>query len=96
MIGGRSGEVIGQKLWKLSRHHQVICVTHLPQIAGFGENHFLVEKAVSGGRTKTTMRQLTEEERLQEMARMLGGVTVSDKAREHAREMLKSGKDKPS
>lgn len=95
-IGGAAAELVGRKLREASSHHQVLCITHLPQIAGFGENHFLVEKAVSGGRTKTTMRQLTEEERLQEMARMLGGVTVSDKAREHAREMLKSGKDKPS
>jgi len=95
-IGGAAAELVGRKLREAASHHQVLCITHLPQIAGFGENHFLVEKAVSGGRTKTTMRQLTEEERLQEMARMLGGVTVSDRAREHAREMLKSGKDKPS
>ncbi|HNT57843.1 MAG TPA: DNA repair protein RecN [Syntrophales bacterium] len=95
-IGGAAAELVGKKLREAASHHQVLCITHLPQIAGFGENHFLVEKAVSGGRTKTMMRQLTEEERLQEMARMLGGVTVSDKAREHAREMLKSGKDKPS
>jgi len=94
-IGGAAAEVVGKKLREAASHHQVLCITHLPQIASFGKHHFLVEKVVSEGRTKTEMRRLTEEERLDEMARMLGGVKVSDKAREHAREMLKSGKDKP-
>jgi len=92
-IGGAAAEVVGKKLREAAAHHQVLCITHLPQIACFGRHHFLVEKAVTGGRTKTDMRRLAEEERLNEMARMLGGVTVSDKAREHAREMLKSGKE---
>ncbi|HQB29537.1 MAG TPA: DNA repair protein RecN [Syntrophales bacterium] len=91
-IGGAAAEAVGKKLRDAASHHQVLCITHLPQIACFGENHFLVEKTVSDGRTKTAMRRLSEKERLEEVARMLGGARISDKAREHASEMLKSGR----
>ncbi|MDO8723617.1 MAG: DNA repair protein RecN [Syntrophales bacterium] len=87
-IGGATAEIIGEKLRDVSGHHQVLCITHLPQIACFGDKHYRVTKTVSGGRTNTWMRILSEEERLEEIARMLGGVELTQKTREHAREML--------
>jgi len=87
-IGGAVAEVVGRKLKEVSGHHQVICITHLPQIASFGDCHFLVSKAVTGDRTNSSVRLLSEKERLDEIARMLGGVEVTEKTREHAREML--------
>lgn len=92
-IGGAAAEAVGKKLRDAAAHHQVLCITHLPQIACFGESHFLVEKTVSGGRAKTAIRRLSEKERLEEVARMLGGTRISEKAREHASEMLKSGRE---
>ncbi len=87
-IGGAVAEVVGEKLQDVSRHHQVICITHLPQIACFGDRHYLVSKAVSGERTNSDVRLLSDAERLREIARMLGGVEVTEKTKEHAREML--------
>jgi DNA repair protein RecN (Recombination protein N) len=72
-IGGRVGGVVGEKLWRLARNHQVLCITHLPQLAAFGDQHFRVEKVQRGGRTFTTVGPLTAEERLAELAQMLGG-----------------------
>jgi DNA repair protein RecN (Recombination protein N) len=74
-IGGRVGATVGKKLWNLSRDHQVLCVTHLPQLAAFGDQHFNVLKEVSGGRTMTEARELGQEKRIPEMASMLGGIT---------------------
>lgn len=87
-IGGAVAEVVGEKLKDVSRHHQVICITHLPQIACFGDHHYLVSKAVSGERTNSDVRLLSDAERLREIARMLGGVEVTEKTREHAKEMM--------
>jgi DNA repair protein RecN (Recombination protein N) len=72
-VGGRSGDVIGKKLWALSRHHQVICVTHLPQIAAFADAQFNVRKETQGGRTVSVLTALKKESRLRELAAMLGG-----------------------
>jgi DNA repair protein RecN (Recombination protein N) len=72
-IGGRVGGVVGEKLWRLARNHQVLCITHLPQLAAYGDQHFRVEKVQRGGRTFTTVGPLTPEERLTELAQMLGG-----------------------
>jgi len=72
-IGGRVGGVVGEKLWRLARNHQVLCITHLPQLAAYGDQHFRVEKVQRGGRTFTTVGPLTAEERLAELAQMLGG-----------------------
>ncbi len=72
-IGGRSGEVIGRKLWNLSRHHQVICVTHLPQIAAFADAHFSVSKHTAGDRTVSTIKSLRGESIINELAVMIGG-----------------------
>lgn len=88
-IGGGIAEVVGQKLESLARRHQVICITHLPQIARFGDAHFKITKAVKGGRTATHITPLDEPNRLEEIARMLGGVKITAKTRAHAREMLR-------
>jgi len=72
-IGGRVGGIVGEKLWRLARNHQVLCITHLPQLAAYGDQHFRVEKVQRGGRTFTTVGPLTTEQRLAELAQMLGG-----------------------
>ncbi|MCJ7773469.1 MAG: DNA repair protein RecN, partial [Desulfobacterales bacterium] len=87
-IGGGVAEVVGKKLSMLADHHQVICITHLPQIAKFGNHHFSVSKTVSSGRTKTQINQLDGEGRLEEIARMLGGEKITQTTLDHAREML--------
>lgn len=89
-IGGGVAEVVGEKLKKLARHHQIICITHLPQIAKFGDHHFKIEKVVSDGRTRTRILPLDCRERVAEIARMLGGVKITQKTLEHARELLES------
>ena len=73
-IGGRIGMIVGEKLWQLGRAHQVFCVTHLPQLAAFGDQHLKVEKALNDGRTLTNVSQLKQEARLLELAQMLGDV----------------------
>ncbi len=78
-IGGRVGAIVGKKLWRLAREHQVLCVTHLPQLAAFGEQHFRVEKQVKGGRTITLVQPLTGEERISELAQMLGGESETNR-----------------
>ena len=93
-IGGATAEIVGRKLREISRHHQVICITHLPQIASFGETHYQVLKQVAGGRTRTDVKILSEGERVEEITRMLGGVEITDKTRAAAREMLKAAKRK--
>jgi DNA repair protein RecN (Recombination protein N) len=87
-IGGRVAEVVGKRLRELSGKHQVICITHLPQIAVYGEHHFLVQKRQETGTTKTAIRELDTQERTSEIARMLGGITITDKTLEQAKEML--------
>ena len=87
-IGGRVGLVVGRKLWELARRHQVLCVTHLPQLAAYGEQHLQVQKQVKGGRTETQVRALKGEARLIELAQMMG--EVSEGTRQSARELLLS------
>jgi DNA repair protein RecN (Recombination protein N) len=88
-IGGRVAEVVGRKLEQLAAKNQVICVTHLPQIASFGSTHFYVWKEDDGGHTRARIRRLDDsEERVKEIARMLAGETVSASAVAHARELL--------
>jgi DNA repair protein RecN (Recombination protein N) len=74
-IGGRVGAVVGSKLWNLSQDHQVLCITHLPQLAAFGDKHFSVDKRIDEGRTLTVVHSLDEDERISELALMLGGKT---------------------
>ncbi len=88
-IGGGTAEVVGRKLAELAQHHQVICITHLPQIAKFGDHHYGISKHVMDGRTLTTIQPLGEAERQQEIARMLGGEELTAATLKHARELLK-------
>jgi DNA repair protein RecN (Recombination protein N) len=81
-------EVVGKKLEALSKKHQLICITHLPQIARFGDQHYYIEKQVKNGRTTTTIRPMDQEDRIQEIARMLGGEIVTRTALEHARTLM--------
>jgi DNA repair protein RecN (Recombination protein N) len=87
-IGGRAAEAVGQKLKSLSRGQQVLCVTHLPQIAAFADQHFVVEKRESAGRTKMQVRLLNDQARTHEVARMLSGATVTDTSLQHAAQMI--------
>ncbi len=77
-IGGRAAEAVGRKLKTLARRQQVVCITHLPQIAAFADQHFLIEKAEKGGRTRTSVRRMEEGERAQEIARMLSGAKLTE------------------
>jgi DNA repair protein RecN (Recombination protein N) len=87
-IGGRVADVVARKLRALGSAFQVLCITHLPQIAAHADTQFAIEKRVEAGRTRTTVRRLTEEGRVDELARMLGGDTITDGLRQSAREML--------
>jgi DNA repair protein RecN (Recombination protein N) len=87
-IGGRVADVVGRKLRTLGSAFQVLCITHLPQIAAYADTHFEIDKRTDGGRTRTTVRRLEESGRVDELARMLGGEAVSDGLRQSAREML--------
>ncbi len=87
-IGGATAEAVGQKLADLAGRHQILCITHLPQIAKFGHHHFRIMKSVSKGRTRTTIAPLSPEERVEEVARMLGGENITAATLVHAREML--------
>jgi DNA repair protein RecN (Recombination protein N) len=91
-IGGAVAEVVGRKLRDLSRQHQVVCVTHLPQIASFADTHHSVRKEVKGGRTVTQVDRLEKAAVVDEIARMMGGVTVTEKTRAHAKEMIDNAK----
>ena len=91
-IGGRAAEAVGQKLKQLSRVQQVLCVTHLPQIAAFADQHFLIEKREEGGRTKTQVRLLDDRSRVEEVARMLSGAVVTEASQRHASQMIASSR----
>lgn len=91
-IGGAVAEVVGAKLAKLAVSHQVICITHLPQIACFGDTHFLVSKADENDITTARVKMLTEAERLDEITRMISGIEMTKKAKDYAREMLNAAK----
>ncbi len=87
-IGGAAADVVGQKLQSLSTKLQLICITHLPQIARFADRHYYIEKQVKQGRATTTIRPMNRQERVKEIARMLGGETVTQTALEHARNLM--------
>jgi DNA repair protein RecN (Recombination protein N) len=92
-VGGAVAAVIGKRLRGLGRFHQVLCITHLPQVASQAEHHLCVEKTAAGGRTSTGVRALTGIHREHEIARMLGGLTVTKKMRETAAELIAGDKD---
>lgn len=87
-IGGRAAEAVGQKLKALSRGQQILCVTHLPQIAAFADQHFLIDKREASGRTKTNIRLLDQRASTHEVARMLSGATVTETSLQHAAQMI--------
>jgi DNA repair protein RecN (Recombination protein N) len=94
-VGGGVAEIVGRQLRALGSanhgHAQVLCVTHLPQVAAQAHAHVRVAKLTDGKTTRTSLHPLTNDERVEEIARMLGGVEITDRARDHAVEMLKTG-----
>ncbi|MCC6303211.1 MAG: DNA repair protein RecN [Gammaproteobacteria bacterium] len=92
-IGGRVAEIVGQGLRRLGECRQVLCITHLAQVAALGHHHLQVSKRSAGGQTLSTIRPLTPEERREEIARMLGGVEISAQTRAHAEEMIKRSEE---
>jgi DNA repair protein RecN (Recombination protein N) len=93
-VGGRVAETVGKRLKAIAANSQVLCVTHLAQVAAFGERHFNVSKDVVGERTETMVRRLEGEERTEEIARMLGGETIKTTIRRAATEMLEQARVK--
>ncbi|HEY4902055.1 MAG TPA: DNA repair protein RecN [Candidatus Sulfotelmatobacter sp.] len=91
-IGGRAAEAVGKKLKALARNNQVLCVTHLPQIATFADHHYVIEKKESIGRTHTGIRHVTGDERTEEVARMLSGAKLTETSRKHAEQMIKANR----
>jgi len=91
-IGGRAAEAVGRKLKTLSKGQQVLCITHLPQIAAFGDQHFLIEKTEKKGRTQTEVRRMEDSERTQEIARMLSGAKLTETSLKHAEHLLESSR----
>ena len=89
-IGGRAADAVGKKLKSLARSNQVLCVTHLPQIATFADRHYVIEKTERSGRTRTNIRPVTGEERTEEIARMLSGAKLTETSRKHAEQMIKT------
>ena len=89
-IGGRAAEAVGKKLKSLARANQVLCITHLPQIASFADHHYLIEKREAAGRTRTLIRPLSADERTEEIARMLSGAKLTETSRQHAEQLLKA------
>ena len=87
-IGGGVAEIVGQQLRRLGRHHQVLCVTHLPQVAAQANQHLQITKMTGDHTTRTRIRNLSDDDRIEEIARMLGGQKITASTREHAREML--------
>jgi DNA repair protein RecN (Recombination protein N) len=91
-IGGRAAEAVGRKLKTLSTAQQVICITHLPQIAAFADQHFLIDKKEHGGRTRTAVRLLDGDDRRNEVARMLSGAKLTEASLKNAEQMLKASR----
>jgi len=91
-IGGATSALVGEKLKRVAGGQQVLCITHLPQVAAFADHHLSVEKLVEGGRTRISICTLSHEERVAEMARMLGGMKITDKTMDHAREMIEQAR----
>jgi DNA repair protein RecN (Recombination protein N) len=89
-IGGRAAEAVGRKLKDLAGNSQVLCVTHLPQIACFADHHYLIQKSIAGGRTRTTVRRIQGSERTDEVARMLSGARLTEASRRNAEQMLRA------
>lgn len=95
-ISGRTAQMVSEKMNELGRNHQIICITHLPQIAAMADAHFLIEKAVENKSTVSRIRRLTDNDSVAELARMLGGAKITDTVMESAREMKALAMEKKS
>jgi DNA repair protein RecN (Recombination protein N) len=95
-VGGRLGSIIGSKLRRLAVHHQVLCITHLPQIASYASRHLTVRKQMSGTETHTSVRQINGSDRVEELAEMIGGQRITDTTRTQARELLDTARAEPA
>lgn len=93
-ISGRTAQMVSEKMNEIAKDRQILCITHLPQIAAMADRHFLIEKTTDGKKTVTGLTELTGEASVEELARMLGGVNITDAVRENAREMKKLAKNK--
>ena len=91
-ISGRTAQVVGEKIYKISKEHQIICISHLPQIAALADSHFVINKVVLDNKTKTIVNRLSEDGRIEEMARLLGGVDLTNTTIKHASEMIEMSK----
>lgn len=91
-ISGRTAQIVGEKIHSISRNHQIICISHLPQIAALADSHFSIDKIMLKDRTISTVTKLSEEERIKEMARLLGGVNLTSTTIKHAEEMIQMSK----
>lgn len=87
-ISGRTGQIVGEKILKISKSHQIICISHLPQLAALADNHYVINKTIDECKTKTKIYKLTEKERVEEMARLIGGVDLTQTTLNHAKEMI--------
>lgn len=91
-ISGRTGQVVGEKILKISKNHQVICISHLPQLAALADSHYVINKSIDKNKTKTEIHRLSEKERVEEMARLIGGVDLTPTTLSHAKEMIEMSK----
>ena len=91
-IGGATSALVGEKLKRVAGRQQVLCITHLPQVAAYADHHYRVEKRVESGRTVSSVSPLKHEERIAEMARMLGGIKITETTLDHAREMIENAR----
>jgi DNA repair protein RecN (Recombination protein N) len=89
-VGGAVAETVGRLLQTLAESRQIICITHLPQVASLGKHHLLVEKSLAKNSAHSTIRHLSFQERVEEISRMLGGVNITEQTRKHATEMIRS------
>ncbi len=91
-ISGRSAQIVGEKISKISKNHQVISISHLPQIAALADSHYVISKNINSKKAITKIERLSDEERVVEMARLLGGVDVTETTLKHAKEMIEMSK----
>ncbi|KHF31086.1 DNA repair protein RecN [Anoxybacillus sp. BCO1] len=87
-VSGRVAQAIAEKIYRVARHSQVLCISHLPQVAAMADTHLFIEKETIDGRTKTTVEALNEEEKINEISRMISGVEITELTKQHARELL--------
>ncbi|MDR7856153.1 DNA repair protein RecN [Tissierella sp.] len=91
-ISGRTAQIVGEKIQQISQGHQVICISHLPQIAALADSHYVINKVITSDRTKTIVTRLSDKDRVAELARLLGGVNLTDTTLRHASEMIEMSK----